>query len=105
MAVKRIISNLVENAFRYGNGWVQLSSSFDGRRVGFGVEDNGPGIPSDQIPKLFQPFTQGDSARGSVGSGLGLAIIKRIVDRHQGQVVLTNRPEGGLHAQVWLPLE
>ncbi|QYJ82275.1 two-component system sensor histidine kinase EnvZ [Shewanella aegiceratis] len=105
VAVKRIISNLVENAFRYGNGWVRLSSSFDGRRVGFGVEDNGPGIPSDQIPKLFQPFTQGDSARGSVGSGLGLAIIKRIVDRHQGQVVLTNRPEGGLHAQVWLPLE
>ncbi|MCG9712629.1 two-component system sensor histidine kinase EnvZ [Shewanella insulae] len=105
VAVKRIISNLVENAFRYGNGWVRLSSSFDGRWVGFGVEDNGPGIPSDQIPKLFQPFTQGDSARGSVGSGLGLAIIKRIVDRHQGRVVLTNRPEGGLHAQVWLPLE
>ncbi|QDF76920.1 MULTISPECIES: two-component system sensor histidine kinase EnvZ [Shewanella] len=105
VAIKRIISNLVENAFRYGNGWVKLSSTFDGRRVGFSVEDNGPGIPSEQIPKLFQPFTQGDIARGSVGSGLGLAIIKRIVDRHQGKVVLTNRPEGGLHAQVWLPLE
>ena len=105
VAIKRVISNLVENAFRYGNGWVRLSSSFNGRRVGFSVEDNGPGIPSDQIPKLFQPFTQGDSARGSVGSGLGLAIIKRIVDRHQGQVILTNRPEGGLSAQVWLPLE
>ncbi|CAM4072220.1 MULTISPECIES: two-component system sensor histidine kinase EnvZ [Shewanella] len=105
VAIKRVISNLVENAFRYGNGWVRLSSSFNGRRIGFSVEDNGPGIPSDQIPKLFQPFTQGDSARGSVGSGLGLAIIKRIVDRHQGQVILTNRPEGGLSAQVWLPLE
>ncbi|ASJ98341.1 two-component system sensor histidine kinase EnvZ [Shewanella marisflavi] len=105
VAIKRIISNLVENAFRYGNGWVKLSSTFDGHRVGFSVEDNGPGISSEQIPKLFQPFTQGDIARGSVGSGLGLAIIKRIVDRHQGKVVLTNRPEGGLHAQVWLPLE
>ncbi|QYJ86009.1 two-component system sensor histidine kinase EnvZ [Shewanella mesophila] len=105
VAIKRIIANLVENAFRYGNGWIKLSSNFDGKRVGFSVEDNGPGIPLEQIPKLFQPFTQGDSARGSVGSGLGLAIIKRIVDRHQGEVVLTNRKEGGLHAQVWLPLE
>lgn len=104
IAIKRILSNLVENAFRYGQGWVKLSSHFDGKRVGFSVEDNGPGIPEDQIPKLFQPFTQGDIARGSVGSGLGLAIIKRIVDRHQGEVILTNRAAGGLHAQVWLPL-
>ncbi|MCJ8304291.1 two-component system sensor histidine kinase EnvZ [Shewanella sp.] len=105
IAIKRILSNLVENAFRYGNGWVRLSSHFDGRRVGFSVEDDGPGIPESEIPKLFQPFTQGDTARGSVGSGLGLAIIKRIVDRHQGEIVLTNRVVGGLHAQVWLPLE
>ncbi|MFT5235551.1 MAG: two-component system osmolarity sensor histidine kinase EnvZ [Shewanella sp.] len=104
IAIKRILSNLLENAFRYGKGWVKLSSHFDGKRVGFSVEDNGPGIPEDQIPKLFQPFTQGDIARGSVGSGLGLAIIKRIVDRHQGEVILMNRAEGGLHAQVWLPL-
>ncbi|ABV34780.1 integral membrane sensor signal transduction histidine kinase [Shewanella sediminis HAW-EB3] len=105
IAIKRILSNLVENAFRYGRGWVKLSSHFDGKRVGFSVEDDGPGIPEDQIPKLFQPFTQGDTARGSVGSGLGLAIIKRITDRHQGEVVLTNRAEGGLRAQVWLPME
>ncbi|MGL4893652.1 MAG: ATP-binding protein, partial [Shewanella sp.] len=58
-----------------------------------------------QIPMLFHPFTQGDTARGSVGSGLGLAIIKRIIDRHQGTVSLANRPEGGLIAQVWIPLE
>ena len=104
IAVKRILSNLLENAFRYGEGWVKLSSQFDGDRIGFSVEDDGPGIPEDQIQTLFQPFTQGDIARGSVGSGLGLAIIKRIVDRHQGEVKLTNRAEGGLHAQVWLPL-
>ena len=104
IAIKRILSNLVENAFRYGDGWVKLNSHFDGKRVGFSVEDNGPGIPEDQIPELFQPFTQGDIARGSVGSGLGLAIIKRIVDRHQGEIILTNSAGGGLHAQVWLPL-
>ncbi|WP_037410511.1 two-component system sensor histidine kinase EnvZ [Shewanella fidelis] len=105
IAIKRVLSNLVENAFRYGQGWVKISSQFNGQFVGFSVEDNGPGIKEEQIPKLFQPFTQGDTARGSVGSGLGLAIIKRIIDRHQGKVILTNRNEGGLHAQVWLPIE
>ncbi|MGL5358408.1 MAG: ATP-binding protein, partial [Shewanella sp.] len=75
------------------------------KRIGFSVEDNGPGVNEAHIPTLFQPFTQGDTARGSVGSGLGLAIIKRIIDRHQGTVTLTNRPEGGLKAEVWLPLE
>lgn len=105
IAMKRVLSNLVENAFRYGNGWVRISSQFDGHKLGFCVEDNGPGIKESEIPKLFQPFTQGDSARGSVGSGLGLAIIKRIIDRHQGSVSLSNRSEGGLKAQVWLPLE
>jgi len=109
IAIKRILSNLVENAYRYGNGWVKLSSQFDGKRIGFSVEDNGPGIPTSEIPKLFQPFAQGDSARNSardsLGSGLGLAIIKCIIDRHHGEVILTNRREGGLHAQVWLPIE
>lgn len=105
IAIKRVLSNLVENAYRYGNGWVKISSQCNGKHLGFCVEDNGPGIIEDQIPKLFEPFTQGDTARGSVGSGLGLAIIKRIVDRHQGKVILTNRDEGGLRAQVWLPLE
>lgn len=105
LAIKRVLSNLVENAFRYGSGWVRISSQFDGKYIGFSVEDNGPGIEESQIPKFFQPFTQGDIARGSVGSGLGLAIIKRIIDRHQGQITLTNRTEGGLKAQVWLPLE
>lgn len=105
VAIKRVISNFVENAFRYGNGWVKISSQFNGQRVGFSIEDDGPGIDEAQIPKLFEPFTQGDTARGSIGSGLGLAIVRRIVDRHQGQVVLSNRKEGGLHAQVWLPLE
>ncbi|WP_299010655.1 two-component system sensor histidine kinase EnvZ [uncultured Shewanella sp.] len=105
VAIKRVLSNFVENAFRYGNGWIKISSQFDGQRVGFSIEDDGTGIDESQIPKLFEPFIQGDSARGSIGSGLGLAIVRRIVDRHQGKIVLSNRPEGGLHAQVWLPLE
>ncbi|QYJ75263.1 two-component system sensor histidine kinase EnvZ [Shewanella sp. FJAT-52076] len=105
IAIKRVLGNLVENAFRYGRGWIRISTRMEKSALVLTVEDNGPGIPVDQIPKLFQPFTQGDMARGSLGSGLGLAIIKRIVDRHQGKVKLSNRVEGGLKAEVFLPLE
>ncbi|MEY8198039.1 MAG: ATP-binding protein, partial [Colwellia sp.] len=64
----------------------------------------GAGIPDADIERLFQPFTQGDTARGTEGSGLGLAIIKRIVDTHGGKVELSNKPFGGLQAKVYLPL-
>ncbi|MCV5745995.1 ATP-binding protein, partial [Escherichia coli] len=64
------------------------------------VEDNGPGIEQSQIAKLFEPFTRGDTARGSEGTGLGLAIVKRIVIQHSGSVVMRNRSEGGLIAQI-----
>ncbi|MBB1268832.1 two-component system sensor histidine kinase EnvZ [Shewanella sp. SR44-3] len=103
VAIKRVLSNLVENAFRYGNGWIKISTYNEQKYVCFSVEDNGAGIPEDKIDELFQPFTQGDSARGSTGSGLGLAIIKRIVDRHHGKVKLNNRAQGGLCAKVYLP--
>ena len=82
-----------------------MTTSYDKRQqeVCFCVCDEGPGIPEVDIERLFQPFTQGDKARGGEGSGLGLAIIKRIVDTHGGRVELSNRDEGGLRAKVCLP--
>lgn len=102
IAIKRVISNLVENALRYGNGWIKISSRQQNNRISFTIEDNGNGINEDEISHLFQPFTQGDVARGTGGSGLGLAIVKRIIDIHQGKILLSNRLNGGLKAQVWL---
>ncbi|MBV7317301.1 two-component system sensor histidine kinase EnvZ [Shewanella sp. NIFS-20-20] len=105
IAIKRVIANLVENAIKYGNGWVRISSRQHPDAIEFTVEDNGAGIPSTDIPKLFEPFTRGDSARSNTtGSGLGLAIIKRIIDIHNGRVQLSNRPQGGLQASIHLPL-
>lgn len=106
VAIKRVLDNLMENAFRYGSTDIDIISGYDSklRRVYFAVRDSGPGIPEEQIDNLFQPFAQGDIARGSVGSGLGLAIIKRIVDMHSGKITLSNRPSGGLEAKVELPL-
>lgn len=105
IAIKRAISNLVVNALRYGNGWVKVSTGVtaDKQLVWISVEDNGPGIEHSQIARLFEPFTRGDTARGSEGTGLGLAIVKRIISQHSGSVVIRNRSEGGLIAQISFP--
>lgn len=107
LSMKRVIINLLENAERYGSQHVLVSSGHNRKQksVWFSVSDDGPGIPEEQQAQLFQPFMQGDKARGGVGSGLGLAIIKRIVDRHDGCITLKNRLEGGLCVRIELPLQ
>lgn len=106
LSIKRVLINLLENAERYGKQDVCIASGYNKkkRRVWFSVTDDGPGIPEEQQQQLFQPFTQGDKARGGVGSGLGLAIIKRIVDRHDGRITMQNIPNAGLRVTVELPL-
>ena len=105
-AIKRVLANLIQNAFKYSGTDIEITSGVDKAKAMayFTVADSGPGINDADIERLFQPFTQGDTARGAQGSGLGLAIIKRIVDGHGGVVTLSNRAEGGLIAKVELPL-
>lgn len=106
VAMKRAVANIIQNALRYSDSDIDITTgiSDDKNTVYFCVCDSGPGIPEDEIERLFQPFTQGDKARGTEGSGLGLAIIKKIVNTHGGDIQLTNREEGGLCAKVLLPI-
>lgn len=106
VAIKRVVSNLVVNAIRYGDDWIKITTGMtaDNKLVWITVEDNGPGIDKNKLESLFQPFTRGDTARGSSeGAGLGLAIVKRIISQHHGAIVVTNRIEGGLKVQISLP--
>lgn len=107
IAIKRVLTNLIENAFKYSDGAIDVRTGFEkgSQRVYVQVRDHGPGIPEHQMAQMFEPFTQGDSARGSAGSGLGLAIIKKIVDMHRGEITLHNHAFGGLVATVYLPLK
>ena len=104
VALKRVLDNLIENAFRYGSNNIKITSRHNKKekQLCFAIRDFGPGIPEEQIQSLFEPFTQGDKARGSLGSGLGLAIIKRIVEMHSGKVTLQNHAQGGLIATVFI---
>jgi two-component system osmolarity sensor histidine kinase EnvZ len=106
VSIRRAIANLIQNALRYTSDDIEIFTGVDAKKksVYFIVSDHGDGIPKGDIENLFQPFTQGDSARGGEGSGLGLAIIKRIIMGHDGKIELRNKEEGGLAAKVYLPL-
>jgi len=104
LAMKRLVSNLIENAFRYGEAPVIVSSHIDNDDLKIVVRDNGKGIIDLDKARLFQPFARGDKARGGKGSGLGLAIVQRIAEMHGGEITLTNHPDGGLEACFRMPL-
>ena len=105
IAMKRVIDNLIENAFKYGSDEIAISTFFNRheKRIYCKVRDFGPGIPESELDNVFLPFAQGDKARNSSGSGLGLAIIRRIIETHDGGVTLRNHPQQGLVAEFYLP--
>jgi two-component system osmolarity sensor histidine kinase EnvZ len=105
MAVRRLVTNLVDNALRYGERDVRLRVVPAGRAVVVEVLDRGPGIPADEVERLKQPFTRLETARsGKGGSGLGLAIVDRIARMHGGSFELLPREGSGLVARVAFPL-
>ncbi len=104
LALRRCLSNLVENALRYG-GSARIRVDEDAGAINLRVLDGGPGIPAEDLEKVFEPFYRGDSSRGrdTGGYGLGLAIARNIARAHGGDLTLANRAEGGLEAVLRLP--
>ncbi|MBI2316989.1 MAG: HAMP domain-containing protein, partial [Betaproteobacteria bacterium] len=104
-AMHRAISNLIDNALRYGGGEVKLTTREERGNSVLEVHDRGPGIPEGEAERLKQPFTRLEASRsGHSGSGLGLAIVDRIVRAHGGRFDLLARSGGGLTARIVLPL-
>jgi two-component system osmolarity sensor histidine kinase EnvZ len=98
-AVRRAVTNLVDNARRHARH-VVLAAVAQGRSVLVTVDDDGPGIPADRRESVFRPFQSGSSG----GTGLGLTIARDIVRAHGGEIVLEDSPLGGLRARIRLPV-
>jgi two-component system osmolarity sensor histidine kinase EnvZ len=105
----RVISNLMENARRYGKTpgtnltELTVKARTEGAKVLLQIHDRGTGVPEHILSRLTQPFFRADEARTSaVGSGLGLAIVKKVVEQMGGMLNLENHPDGGLAAKVLL---
>lgn len=103
-AIKRAVSNIIENAVRYGHRARVSLEDADGGPV-IRVDDDGPGIPGDRTDDVFKPFLRLETSRSreTGGVGLGLAIARSIVLAHGGEITLTNRSEGGLRVEIRLP--
>ncbi len=92
---RRVLENLLENAIKYSPPKTTVTLKFqkEGPEVRFAVQDQGPGIPPDDLPHLFEIFSRGSDAGEEPGFGLGLATVKRIIDAHGGRIWV-DTPEG-----------
>ncbi len=104
VAMRRALSNLVENAARYGNeARVAVAKQNDGIMVI--IDDDGPGIPQDRHEDVFKPFYRLETSRSreTGGTGLGMTVARSTIRAHGGDIILSNRDEGGLRMEVYLP--
>ena len=103
MAMRRAVTNLIDNASRHGGGAIEVRTRHDGARALIEVMDRGPGVPQSELERMKRPFTRLNEARsGSGGAGLGLAIVDRIARAHGGGLELAAREGGGLVARIGL---
>jgi two-component system osmolarity sensor histidine kinase EnvZ len=104
-AIKRCLTNLVDNAVRYGTA-VRVAAMRRGATIEVAVEDNGPGIPETERERVFRPFLRLEAARNPNrgGAGLGLTIARDIARGHGGDVVLGEAQGGGVRAVLRLPV-
>lgn len=109
--LRRALRNLIANGLRYGGGKARVSLVREGEMLAIKIDDDGPGIPEDELQSILEPFRRGDPSRnkGTGGAGLGLTLARAIAEQHGGSLVLVNRhaPDGtvaGLTAEIRLPL-
>lgn len=103
LRVTQVLQNVLDNALRVSRGRIWLSIEPAGAEARVAVRDSGPGIPPDDLPRLFERFWRG-SANVRGGAGLGLSIARGIIEIHGGRIWAENHPEGGATIFFTLPL-
>ena len=105
--LREALVNLLQNAIEFSpsGGEVVLTIKPIPGKVGFVVEDRGPGVPDYALPRVFERFySLPRPGTEKKSTGLGLALVKEIAHLHGGDATLTNRPDGGARAELWVPV-
>ncbi|MBQ9921151.1 MAG: PAS domain-containing sensor histidine kinase, partial [Clostridia bacterium] len=117
--IDQVLTNIIQNAIKYTHdgGTVTISVASrsikgdaelkDGQYIQFSVEDNGMGIPEEDIPHIFERFYRVEKARSSEkgGTGLGLAISKDIIVSHGGNITISSELDKGTRVNIYLPIK
>jgi len=106
LALGRVVGNLVYNALKFTPqyGRVTVSSTHRNGELVASVADTGPGIPTEEVPLLFEKYRRGTTSRDVEGTGLGLFIVKALVEAHGGHIEVHSTPDRGANFSVILPL-
>jgi signal transduction histidine kinase len=99
----RVLINLLTNAYKYGGPHVRIEAGSQDGHAWIVVADDGPGVPDETIPALFEPFTRGPGAPGT-GSGLGLAIARALVESFEGELRYEPGMPSGARFVMTLPV-
>lgn len=101
LILKRCLSNLIQNAIKYGKT-ADITLSTQNSKIIITIDDQGPGIPEKELDQVFAPFYRCDQSRSRAiaGTGLGLAVARDAILAHSGTIQLINRDEGGLRVQI-----
>jgi two-component system phosphate regulon sensor histidine kinase PhoR len=104
--IRQVFLNLLDNGIKYApGGTVSVRLTPEGESVRVEVRDDGPGIASEDLPRLFEPFYRGArTASGAPGSGLGLALVRTILDQHHAPISVQRLPERGTAFSFSLPV-
>ena len=109
--LQRVLRNLLDNALRHTprGGRIQVRAGTDSGAVQVSVNDSGPGVPAEELGRIFDRFYRGEPSRrredgAAAGAGLGLAIARGLVQAHRGRIWAEPSPLGGVSVQIRLPL-
>jgi two-component system phosphate regulon sensor histidine kinase PhoR len=108
--LQRAVENLITNAFKYtpDDGKIEIKTGLNEmngeRQIEISVEDNGVGIPAEDISKIFEPFYRGRNTKNEKGIGLGLSLVKQVVDLHGGKIKVQSELGKGSLFSIIIPV-
>ena len=102
--ISSAVDNVIRNAIHHASRRVEVSTTQDANMVCIVVRDDGPGVTTEELRRLFEPFFTGSGDERASGAGVGLAIASRAIELHGGSISACNHTAGGLEIRIELPL-